>query len=171
MLLRQIRLTPALLNPACVGRGGGAGAMAMPERDIEQEMIRMENNRVTERKRFEYGLRRHFLNGSTSTHLESLHERPRYTMEPPSWVQTREQAHSRIISAPEENKPKKQIVLSKKSKQLPSLRKEPSVADNQKLAGIIGLWGKTPKRTEVQWDLDESRRRVEEANQVRGGRA
>ena len=151
------------------------------ERDISREVDRMESLRVRDRKRFEYGLSRQYLNeagyhdsdrrrgagGAGGDHDGS----PCYSMEPPGWAATRHQAKKRAASssAPRRAKAKQTKSAADASKkgagvQLPSItrKKEPTFAvrNNSKLQGIAGLWGSarpTRLRGEMQFELDQGR--------------
>ena len=139
----------------------------------------MESLRVRDRKRFEYGLRRQYLNeagfhdsdrrrgaGAGDSHGDS----PRYSMEPPVHAMPRHQANKRAASSAAPRRPRakqnsKSAADSSKGAgvQLPSItrKKEPiAVRDNSKLRGFVGLWGSarsTKLRGDMQFELDQAR--------------
>ena len=98
----------------------------------------------------------------------------RYTLEPPTWVQSRSQVNSRLLSDPA-MRSARYVVKPADEMKLPTIKKtghEQTEFGNGKLAGIIGLWGRANKRQEarvaLQWDLEDSQRRVAAAKQAKG---
>lgn len=138
----------------------------------------METSAAIEEKRFEYGMRRHYLNGRGNPLGD--YKYPRYTLEPPTWAQSKVQVNSRLRSDPSLRSARYSVTsrdeAQRGSMKLPSIGKnkesnDPTSFNSDKLAGIMMLLGSANKRQEaknaLQSSMDDASRRVQEAKQAK----